>query len=110
MEVKRGDVVLCSAPGDYGKPRPALVVQSDLFNPTHASVTLCPITSDVISAPLFRLSVAPAEDNGLRKPSQIMVDKITSQPRKRIGKVIGKLGIDQMNHVDRALKLWLNLV
>lgn len=109
MEVKRGDVVLCSAPGDYGKPRPALVVQSDLFNPTHASVTLCPITSDVISAPLFRLSVVPAEDNGLRKHSQIMVDKITSQPRKRIGKVIGKLSIDQMNHVDRALKLWFNL-
>jgi mRNA interferase MazF len=110
VEVKRGDVVLCSAPGDYGKPRPALVVQSDLFNPTHASVTLCPITSEVISAPLFRLSIPPARDNGLRKPSQIMMDKITSQPLKRIGKVIGKLGTEQMNHVDRALKLWLNLV
>lgn len=110
MEIKRGDVVLCSAPGDYGKPRPALVVQSDLFNPTHASVTLCPITSEVISAPLFRLTVTPAQDNGLRKHSQIMVDKATSQPQKRIGKVIGKLSIEQMNHVDRALKLWLNLV
>ena len=47
MEIKRGDVVLCAAPGNYGKPRPAIVVQSDLFNPTHSSITLCPVTSDL---------------------------------------------------------------
>ena len=74
MEVKRGDVVICTTSGDYGKPRPAVVVQSDLFNPTHASVTLCPITSNLQPAPLFRLDLAPAKDNGLKKPSQTTVD------------------------------------
>lgn len=109
MEVRRGDIVLCAAPGDYGKPRPAVVVQSDLFNPTHASVTLCPITSELVAAPLFRLDVAPTSENGLRKRSQIMVDKLTSQPLKRIGDVVGRLSVSQMNDLDRALKLWLGL-
>ena len=59
MDVVRGDVVLVVAPGDHGKPRPATVVQSDLFNPTHASVVVCPITSDLADAPLFRVPTSP---------------------------------------------------
>lgn len=109
MEITRGDVVLCAAPGDYGKPRPAVVVQADLFNPTHASVTLCPITSELVAAPLFRLDVSPLPENGLRKPSQIMIDKVTSQPRKRIGAVVGRLSVQQIEELDRAMRLWLGL-
>jgi mRNA interferase MazF len=107
MEVRRGDVVLCASPGDYGKPRLAVVVQSDLFNPTRASITLCPITSDLQPAPLFRIALAPDAENGLKKPSQIMIDKVNSQPRKRIGGVIGHLQPEQIRIVDSALRLWL---
>lgn len=109
MEIKRGDVVLCAAPGDYGKPRPAVVVQSDLFNPTHPSITLCPVTSDLQPATLFRLGVIPSSENGLKKNSQVMVDKITSLPRKRIGKVIGSVSSAQIRNIDTSLKLWLGL-
>lgn len=109
MEITRGDVVLCVAPGDYSKPRPAVVVQSDLFNPTHASFTLCPITSERIAAPLFRLTVRPTAQNGLKKPSQIMVDKLTTQPAKRLGKVVGRLTAQQLAVLDEALRLWLGL-
>ena len=63
--MKRGDIVIAVTPGDYGKPRPAAVVQSDIFNPTHASITLCPITSHLVDAPLFRLSLQPTTENGL---------------------------------------------
>ncbi|MGH2523293.1 MAG: type II toxin-antitoxin system PemK/MazF family toxin [Anaerolineales bacterium] len=65
-------------PGDYGKPRPATVAQSDLFNPTHASFTLCPITSQLVDASLLRLGLQPSAENGLEVPSQIMVDKVTT--------------------------------
>jgi mRNA interferase MazF len=109
MEVARGDVVLCVAKGDYGKPRPAVVVQSDLFNPTHASVTLCPITSDLIAAPMFRLTLSPSDDNGLAKRSQVMVDKLISLPRERIRRVLGRLSEKQMHDVEVALSLWLGL-
>ncbi len=109
MEIKRGDVVLCAAPGDYGKPRPAVVVQSDLFNPTHPSITLCPVTSDLQPATLFRMGVIPSSGNGLKKRSQVMVDKITSLPLKRIGKVIGSLSSEQIRNIDTSLKLWLGL-
>lgn len=71
--MKRGDIVLAVARGDYGKPRPAVIVQSDLFNGTHASLLVCLLTSDLINAPLFRLALAPTPANGLLEPSQIMV-------------------------------------
>ena len=109
MEVIRGDVVLVVAPGDYGKPRPAVVVQSDLFNPTHASVVVCPITSDVIDAPLFRLSVSPSPGNGLKRDSQLMVDKLLALRRDRIRRRIGALTAAEIRLLDRALRLWLAL-
>ncbi len=105
----RGDVVLAAATGDYGKPRPALVVQSDLFNETHASVTVCPITSTLVEAPLFRVAVRPARGNGLLKPSQVMVDKVQTLRRERIARQVGALTGDQMQAVDAALRLWLRL-
>ena len=108
--MKRGDVVRVAVRGPYsGKPRPALVVQSDLFNPTHASVTLCLITSNLRDAPLFRPTIAPAGRNGLTKPSQIMVDKIFSAPRESIGEPIGTVDETTMTQVGEALRLWMEL-
>lgn len=109
MEINRGDIVVAVFPKDYGKPRPAVVVQSDLFNAEHPSVTLCPITSELRAMPLFRLSVSPDANNGLTKRSQIMADKIITVSTKRLGKVIGKLDTNDMRILDRALRLWLGL-
>lgn len=109
MEISRGDVVVAVFPKDHGKPRPAVVVQSDLFNAEHPSITLCPITSELRAMPIFRLSVSPDAKNGLTKRSQIMVDKIITVSTKRLGKVIGKLDTDDMPTLDRALRLWLGL-
>ncbi|MDA8390225.1 MAG: type II toxin-antitoxin system PemK/MazF family toxin [Gammaproteobacteria bacterium] len=75
MGLRRGDIVTVAAPGDFGKPPPALVVQSDDFS-EHPTVTLCLLTSALRDAPLFRLDVAPTSENGLRVPSQIQVDKL----------------------------------
>lgn len=107
--MKRGDLVIASAPGDYGKPRPALVVQTDLLNDTHASVLVCLITSDIVEAPLFRLLLEAKPENGLERPSQVMVDKIVALRRERIGKVIGTLDADTMLQVNRSLALVLGL-
>ena len=109
LEVKRGDVVVSSSPANFGKPRPALVVQSDLFNPTHASIVICPITSHLVDAPLFRLLISPTRENGLKVESQIMVDKITAVRCDHIGKKIGKINESEVASVDRALASWLEL-
>ena len=107
--VKRGDVVLITAQGDYGKPRPAVVVQSDLFNGTHASISVCPISSTIVDAPMFRIEIQPAPSNGLKKKSQIMADKNQPLKRERIKKKIGELAENEMHAVEVALKLWFNL-
>jgi mRNA interferase MazF len=107
--MNRGDVVICAAPGDYGKPRPAAVVQSNLFNPTHQSVVACPITSELSDTPLFRINVQPTAANGLRKPSQVMVDKVTALRRDRIKRRAGTLSGSDMARIDLALRLWLDL-
>ncbi len=109
MDVRRGDVVVVALPGDYGKPRPALVVQADLFNATHSSVTLLPLTSTVVNAPLFRMTIDPSRDNGLTRVSQIMVDKIITVPRDKVGASIGRLEDDAMLRVGRALAVWLGI-
>jgi mRNA interferase MazF len=105
--VKRGDLVVVAMPGDYGKPRPTLIVQSDLFNETHPSVTVAPVTSTIVNAPLFRLTIEPSPQNGLRSVSQIMMDKVTTVRRDRIGQVIGHLDDETMLRVTRAVVLWL---
>jgi len=105
----RGDVVTCAPPGEFGKPRPAIVLQSDLFNDTHASVTLCPITSHAVEAPLFRVPVKPSAANGLKKSSQAMADKLTTVRRERIGAIIGQLEADDLARVEGAVLRWLGL-
>lgn len=108
--MNRGDIVLVAAKGEYsGKPRPALIVQSDLFNPIHASVTVCLITSELYDAPLFRPTLEPSSENGLKKRSQIMVDKIFSAKRTSIGQKVGVANGGAMREVEKALKLWLQL-
>lgn len=110
MEITRGAVVIVSARGAYtGKPRPALVVQNDSFNPTHASVTICPITTACIDAPLFRVNVPPGERTGLKSASQVMVDKIVSVPRASIVREVGRCDEAASHAVDDALRNWLGL-
>ena len=103
--MKRGDIVITAAPGDYGKPRPALIIQSDLFNDTHASIIVCLISSDRQDAPLFRIDIVPDIQNGLKQHSQIMVDKIMAIKRERITKVIGHLDESDMVALNRSLAL-----
>lgn len=107
--IKRGDIVLCNLSGDYGKTRPSVVVQSDMFNPTHASIVICPITSLLIESPLFRLVILPEEKNGLLKKSQIMVDKIIAIKRDKVCKKVGELSKKELDRLDKALKLWLSI-
>jgi len=106
--VRRGDIVTIVLPGAYGKPRPALVVQSDLFD-TLASVTILPITSELRAAPLLRISIDPNADNGLRKNSQVMVDKAQTVPRDKVGTTIGRLHEDTLVAVDRALAVFFGI-
>ncbi|SEH33984.1 transcriptional modulator of MazE/toxin, MazF [Magnetospirillum fulvum] len=104
--MRRGDLVLIALQGDYGKPRPALVIQSDLFD-EHPSVTVLPITSDLRPTPLFRIGLDPTPENGLRLPSQVMVDKTMTVARDKVGGVIGHLDDATMVAVNRALVLFL---
>ena len=106
--LRRGDVVVVALQGDYGKPRPALVVQSDLFS-AHSSVAILPITSELLAAPLFRIGVEPSAGNGLRKPSQIMIDKTYTVAREKIGGRIGRLDDATLLQVNRSMMLWLGL-
>lgn len=106
MEISRGDLVACVLSGDYGKPRPALVIQSNLFR-EHSSVTVLPITSFLRSAEIFRILLEPNEETGLRKPSQVMVDKAVTIAREKVGKRIGAVGADTMLAVNRALAVFL---
>jgi mRNA interferase MazF len=93
-------------PGAYGKPRPAVIILSDLFD-EHPSVTILPITSELRDTPLFRITVTPASENGLRKTSQVMVDKTQTIPNGKIGKTIGRLNESTMVSINRALALFL---
>lgn len=107
--VNRGDIVIVSAPGDYGKPRPALVIQTNLLNQTHASIAVCLITSDMTEAPLFRISIEPSSENGLKTRSQVMVDKVVALSRQRLSRPIGSLDDETMLQVSRSLALVLGL-
>ena len=107
--MKRGDLVSIAAQGDFGKPRPALVIQSDLFD-QHPSVTILPVTSDLRDTPLFRIALEPTESNGLQKPSQVMIDKAQTVPRDKVGEVFGQVdGVDLLA-INRALAVFLGVV
>jgi mRNA interferase MazF len=103
----RGDLVVVALPGDFGKPRPALVIQSDLF-PDHPSVTLLPVTSHLIDAPLLRINLG--QGLGLEQPSQLQIDKPQTVRRERIGPTIGQIDSATLLTVNRALAVFLGLV
>lgn len=105
---QRGDLVTVSLQGEYGKPRPALIVQSDLLADLD-SVVLCPMTTDLRTA-AFRVTVEPTQFNGLKSLSQIMVDKISTLPRERVSEPFGHLEGDRLKLVDRALLLVTGII
>jgi mRNA interferase MazF len=107
--MRRGDVVIVAASGDYGKPRPAVVVQTDAFPETHASVVLCQLTSDVVNAPDFRVTVDPTKANGLRLRSQVMADKPVTVRRTRIGQIVGRLSEPDIGRLNIALAFVMGL-
>lgn len=104
--MKRGDLVTIALQGDYGEPRPAVVVQADFFS-EHPSLTILPVTSELRTAPLFRIMVEPTEGNNLKKRSQVMVDKVQTVAREKIGPTFGRLDDTSMLAVNRALAVWL---
>jgi mRNA interferase MazF len=104
--VKRGDLVAVALQGSYGKPRPALVIQSNLFA-EHPSVTLLSLTSELVDAPLVRIPVEPSAKNGLQKKSQVMVDKTSTLPRNKISEPLGQIEEETMLAVMRALTVFL---
>jgi mRNA interferase MazF len=107
--VRRGDIVTVAAGSGYGaKPRPAVLVRSDDFAAT-ASVTVCLLTNRDLAAPLLRLPLTPTQANGLTMPSWIMVDKILTVPRAKIGRRIGALSLGDLTGLNRALAVFLGL-
>lgn len=107
--MRRGDVVLVSGKGDYGKARPAVVVQADYFAEHLDSVTVCPFTSDLISNVSMRITIKPTPANGLRMTSQVMVDKLQTYPRSKVYSPIGTLAEQELMQLDRALAFFLQL-
>jgi mRNA interferase MazF len=107
--VRRGEVWTAAGGKDYaGKPRPVVIVQDDRFDAT-ASVTICAFTTDPTDAPLIRLAVEPTEHNGLRSPCRLMVDKITTVARTKLGSRVGRLDDEDMVRLNRAIVVFLGL-
>ena len=106
--MRRGDLVTIALQGDFGKPRPALVVQADVFA-EHPSVTVLPVTSALVAAPLLRITLQPSADNGLTKPSQVMVDKALTVKRDKLGPAFGHIEADTMVEVERCLAVFLGI-
>ena len=109
MRISRGDVVTVAVSGDFGKPRPAVVVQSDVFPREHASVIVCQMTSTLTDAPDFRVTIAPSETNSLQRTSQIMADKPVTVHRERISARIGGLDVRDVRRLNRALAFCMGL-
>jgi mRNA interferase MazF len=104
----RGDFVTIAMPGDLGKPRPALVIQANQFD-KHATVTVLLVSSKLIDAPLFRITVQPNELNGLKTTSQVMVDKIMTVKRDKLGPSFGRLDQDLQIEVERSMAVFLGI-
>jgi len=107
--MRRGDVVTVAAAGDCGKPRPAVVVQTDAFPENHTCMVICQLTSELVDAPDFRVTIEPSPENGLRLKSQVMADKPVTVRRQRIGQKIGRLGNQDMARLGIALAFVLGL-
>lgn len=107
--MKRGEIWTVAGGSAYaGKPRPAVIVQDDAFDAT-SSITVCALTTDSTNAPLFRLPIEPDSGNGLRSPCRLMVDKITTVPKSRLGKRVGRLEDDDVARLNRATLVFLGL-
>jgi mRNA interferase MazF len=107
--VRRGEIWTASTAGGYaGKPRPVVIIQDDRFDATD-SVTICAFTTDPTEAPLIRLPVEPDDINGLRERCSLMVDKVVTVPRSKLGDRIGRLGDDDMVRIGRAVLVFLGL-
>jgi len=106
--MRRGDLVSIAVQGDFGKPRPALVIQSDQYD-EHATVTVLPVSSDLVAAPLFRITIQPTIENGLHKRSQVMADKAVTVRRDKVGPTFGRIGADAMVEVERCLAVFLGI-
>ncbi|MBJ6121297.1 type II toxin-antitoxin system PemK/MazF family toxin [Sphingomonas mollis] len=113
MEIVHGAIVMIAGPGidqpDASPGRAAVVVQADLFNAAHSTVTLCPLTNVVGGEALFRVAISPQEHTGLTVECEVQVDRITSVRRERITGVIGHASATRMEQVDQALRRWLAL-
>jgi mRNA interferase MazF len=107
--MRRGDVVTVAATGDYGKPRPAVIVQTDALPAEHASVVVCQMTSELSEAPEFRVTIEPTERNGLRARSQVMADKPVTIRRERIGRHVGRLAEQDIARLNVALAFVMGL-
>ena len=107
--MRRGEIWTVSASGYAGKPRPAVIIQDDLFEAT-VSVTICALTTDPTNAPILRVPVTPDQENGLSRQSRVMIDKVTTVPRARVGTRLGQLSGDDLTRVDRAILVFLGLV
>jgi len=106
--MRRGDFVTVAMQGDFGKPRPALVVQANLFN-EHSTVTVLLVSTTPVDAPLLRMSVQPSAENGLQKPSQVMVDKAMTVKRDKLGPAFGHIDADAMVEVERCLAVFMGI-
>jgi mRNA interferase MazF len=107
--MRRGDFVTIVLQDDFGKPRPALVIQSDRFS-EHSSLTVLPVTTTLVAAPLLRVTVKASETSGLKQESQVMVNKAMTVKRDKIGQTFGRIDVDAMQEVDRCLALFLGIV
>ncbi len=105
----RGDIMVCAPPGEYGKPRPAVILQADVFLAERESVTLCLVTTTSIHAPLFRTPIAPGKISGLLRPSFAMADKIMTVSRHRLRQRLGRLSDEEKRTLDAAVSRWLGL-
>ncbi|EEB7406987.1 type II toxin-antitoxin system PemK/MazF family toxin [Salmonella enterica] len=107
--MKRGDLITVAMQGDFGKPRPALVIQADSFDglPT---VSVLPVTGTLTTAPLLRVTVEPDKENGLRKASQVMIDKVITVKRDKTGEAFGRINANLMTEIERRLALFLGIV
>jgi len=105
--MRRGDLVSIAIEGDLGKPQPALVIQCDKFD-AQATVTVLPVTSALVAAPRFRITIKPSTENGLQKRSQVMADKAVTVKRDKVGPVFGRIDADSMVEVERSLAVFRN--
>ena len=110
VEIKRGDVAIVALPGDYGKPRPAIVVQNNNLARDFDSVIVCPLTSDDTRHEVARIFVAPTPANGLASPSNIMIDKIATVPGAKISRVVGHLDDATISRLNFSLSAILGLL